>query len=73
MLAPIEAEGVRITVTGTGSLTSEAVEGCTLPWRCEVPQPVWHETLNLSEEEDSLLEAPWQVSSIEKPPMEMTS
>lgn len=50
----------------------EATEGHALPREREVPPPVRRETLILSKEEDSLLEAPWWVSSDEELPTEMT-
>jgi len=60
-------------VTRTGSPSREEARGCALLWRQEIPSIVQYETVNLSEEEDSLSEAQWQVSSEEEPPMEMTS
>ena len=56
LLAPPEAKEGRITVTETGSPT--ATEGRTLPHGQEMPPLVWHDVLSLSEEEDSLSDAP---------------
>jgi len=58
ILAPLETQGGRIIVTRTDFSTREATEGYAFLWRPEVPPPAWHKTLNLSEEEDPLLEAP---------------
>ena len=52
LLTPPEAEGGRITVIETGS--PAAIEGYALLWRRQAPPHVRHETLTLSEEEDSL-------------------
>lgn len=69
-LAPPKTEGGRIIVTETGSPTGEAVKGCAFPRKREVPPPARHKTLNLSEEEESLLKASWRVSFEEEPPTE---
>lgn len=56
-----------------GSPAGEATEGYDLLRRLEVPPPVRRKTLNLYEEEDSLLEAQRRVSCEEEPLMDMTS
>ena len=58
LLAPPEAKGRIITMTGTGSLPGEEAESHGLPRRREVPPPMRREALNLSEEENSLSKAP---------------
>jgi len=73
LLASPKIERERITMTRTWSLDGEAVEGHALSRRQEVPPPVQCEALNLSEEENSLLEAPQRVPFEDEPPMEMTS
>ena len=60
LLAPVEVEGGRIIVTDTGSSTAE---GRALPRGQEVPPLVRREVLTLSEEKESLLEAPRWVFS----------
>jgi len=73
LLAPPETEKRRIVVTGTGSSSIEAIEGCALIHKRKVPPPTRREAVNLSEEEDSLSEAPWHVFFEEEPPIGMTS
>ena len=70
---PPKVKWGRIIVIGIRSPAGEAWEGCALLRRQEVSPPVRRETLNLSEEKDSLLETPWQVSSKEESPMQITS
>lgn len=72
LLAPPGTKGGRIMVTKNDSLAREAVEGYAFLQRREVPPPAWCEIVKLSEEEDSLSEAPWRVSEEGEPSMEMT-
>ena len=71
LFTPPKEERGRITVTRTSSLI--VVEGRTLPRGREAPLLVRSEARTLSEEEDSLSEAPRRVSFDEEPPIEMTS